>query len=82
MLQWTDQINYFFTVIVNKKVAAVPVLIQRIVNGVETVLTYYVVVNIATFCIFRFIDDTGLPTCIPGGSGLGFSGMLQRAFYR
>ena len=81
MLQWTDQIDYFCTVIANK-VAAVPVSIWRIGNGVETVLTYYVVVDIATFHIFGFLDDTGVPTCTPGGSRLGFIGMLQRAFYR
>ena len=81
MLQWTDQIDYFCSIIVNK-VAAEPVSIQRIVDGVETVLTFNVVVDIATFCIFGFIDDTGVPTCIPGGSGLGFIGTLQRAFYR
>jgi hypothetical protein len=48
MLQWIDHIDYFRTVIGNK-VAAVPVSIRRIVNGVETVLTYNVVVDIATF---------------------------------
>jgi hypothetical protein len=81
MLQWIDHIEYFRTVIANK-VATVPVSIRRIVNGVETVLTYYVVVDIATFRIFGFLDDTGVPTCIPGGTGLGFIGTLQRAFYR
>ena len=75
MIQWTDEIDYFRTVIANK-VAEVPVSIRRIVNGVETTLTYAVICDIVMFRIFGFIDDTGVPTCIPGGSGLGFTGTL------
>ena len=60
----------------------VPVSVRRIVNGVVTTLTYAVNCDIATFRIFGFIDDTGVPTCISGGSGLGFIGTLQSAFYR
>jgi hypothetical protein len=81
MLQWTGHVDFFRTVITNK-VAEVPVSVRRIVNGVETTLTYAVTCDIETFRIFGFIDDTGVPTCIPGGSGLGFVGSLQRAFYR
>jgi hypothetical protein len=81
MLQWTGHINSFRSIIANK-VAEVPVSIRRIVNGVETTLTYSVTCDVTTFRIFGFIDDTGVPTCIPGGSGLGFVGTVQRTFYR
>jgi hypothetical protein len=71
MLQWTGHIDSFQSVIA-KKVAEVPVSVWRRVNGIETILTYAVTCDVATFHIFGFIDDTGVPTCIPGGSGLGF----------
>jgi hypothetical protein len=81
MLQWSGYIDSFRTLIANK-VAEVPVSIQRVVNGVQTTLTYRVNCDVETFRVFGFIDDTGVPTCIPGGSGLGFINTLQRAFYR
>jgi hypothetical protein len=78
-VDWSYQI--FLSVIANKA-AEVPVSIWHIVNGVEATLTYSVTCDITTFCIFGFIDDTGVPTCIPGGSGLGFIGTVQKTFYR
>jgi hypothetical protein len=51
MLQWTGHIIFFRSVIANK-VAEVPVSIRRIVNGIETTLTYSVTCDIATFRSF------------------------------